>query len=59
MDSIHSSCKITLLFQVQTHLSKTFHLDWTDFYARVVFIGLYNNEKSYAAHIQDYVSLET
>lgn len=53
IDIIRSSCRITLPFQVQTHVFEKFNLRWTECSARVPLVELLSSENNYAATTQD------
>lgn len=47
VDSVESVAKITLPFQVHTHMSEKYHLGWSDITATIVHVGLRKHEESY------------
>lgn len=56
-DSVESTARISLPFQVQTHISQKYNLGWNDSSARVVYVELRGHEEHYGT-VQDDSSFE-
>lgn len=56
-DSVESSARVPLPFQVQTHISQKYNLGWSDSCARMVYVELRGHKEQYGA-IQDDAEFE-